>query len=208
MVSTECLKKTRDEFRRGSDFIKVMGSGGMLKAGNDIMRTAFTGEEIGAFTSVADAAGSYVTAHAYSAHSIKFSIANGVRGIERGNFLDRYTANLMKEKGVFLTLTLAAFATYAESPLSSEAEKGRAKASLEAGMQALKIAEEAGVTICFGTDLLGPMQAFRSKEFGLRAKVRRRCSKLCLQPRILAETPTKIESVQLTATSNTKLSKP
>nr|POF13770.1 uncharacterized protein CFP56_02794 [Quercus suber] len=39
---------------------------------------------------------------------------------------------------------------------------------LEHGLQALRIAEKAGVTLCYGTDLLGPLHAKQSGEFALR----------------------------------------
>jgi imidazolonepropionase-like amidohydrolase len=33
-----CLKNTRDELRRGADFIKVLGSGGMFRPGDSLAR--------------------------------------------------------------------------------------------------------------------------------------------------------------------------
>jgi imidazolonepropionase-like amidohydrolase len=38
-------------------------------------------------------------------------------------------------------------------------------------MSALKLATDAGVTVCFGTDLFGPMHFAQSKEFSIRSKV-------------------------------------
>lgn len=42
---------------------------------------------------------------------------------------------------------------------------------LEKGLQAIKLAADAGVTVCFGPNLLGPMHFARSKEFSIRSKV-------------------------------------
>jgi imidazolonepropionase-like amidohydrolase len=42
---------------------------------------------------------------------------------------------------------------------------------LGAGQRSLQIASDAGVNICFGTDLLGPMVVAQTKEFALRASV-------------------------------------
>lgn len=95
----EAFHKTRDELRQGADFIKVMGSGGMLSANQmTIKNTQFTPEEMRAITSTANAASTYVTVHAYSPDSIQQAVNNGARGIEHGNMLDRPTAKLMAKK--------------------------------------------------------------------------------------------------------------
>jgi imidazolonepropionase-like amidohydrolase len=38
---------------------------------------------------------------------------------------------------------------------------------LEAGLQSIKVADEAGVTMCYGTDLLGPLQTKQNDGFRL-----------------------------------------
>jgi imidazolonepropionase-like amidohydrolase len=38
---------------------------------------------------------------------------------------------------------------------------------LEAGLQSIKVADEAGVTMCYGTDLLGPLQVKQNDGFRL-----------------------------------------
>ncbi|KAK4960441.1 hypothetical protein LTR10_003337 [Elasticomyces elasticus] len=170
----EAVHKTRDELRQGSDFIKVMGSGGMLTKRTTMEHTQFNPEEMRAITTTAAAGGTYTTVHAYRPDSIQQAVNNGASGIEHGNLLDRETAKLMAEKKVFLTPTLVTFAISADGPGSSmfPTEKrdvyGR---SLTAGLEAIKIAAEEGVEICFGTDLLGPVGIFQSREFALRAQV-------------------------------------
>ncbi|KAK5115796.1 hypothetical protein LTR85_009390 [Meristemomyces frigidus] len=171
----EAIHKTRDELRQGSDFIKVMGSGGML--GTDRMtmeNTQFTPEEMRAITATAAAGGTYTTVHAYSPESIQQAVKNGAHGIEHGNLLDRETAKLMAENKVFLTPTLITFAMSAEGPGSEmlpTMKRDVYRHSLTAGLEAIKIATEEGVEICFGTDLLGAVGVFQSREFALRAQV-------------------------------------
>ena len=98
-----CLHATRDELRRGADFIKIMGSGGMISPTDTIEAVQFTPEEVRAITSVTSAAGTYATSHAYTPKAIRSAIENGVMGIEHGNLIDQPTAKLMAEKGVYLT---------------------------------------------------------------------------------------------------------
>ncbi|KAK3051486.1 hypothetical protein LTR09_007509 [Extremus antarcticus] len=171
----EAIHKTRDELRQGSDFIKVMGSGGMLGTNRMTMeQTQFTPEEMHAITATAAAGGTYTTVHAYSPESIQQAVNNGAKGVEHGNLLDRETAKQMAQKGVFLTPTLVTFAISADGPGSSmlpAKTRDVYRRSLTAGLEAIKIASEEGVEICFGTDLLGSVGVFQSEEFALRAQV-------------------------------------
>lgn len=170
----ECMQAVREEIRTGSDFIKIMGSGGVSSPTDKIDHLQFTGAEIRAMVECAANAGTYVTAHAYTSQAIRHCIENGARGIEHGNFIDEPTAKMMAEKGCFLTPTLV---TYAE--MASPKWKGflppesasKNEVVLQAGLRALKIASDAGVTICYGTDLLGPLGVAQTYEFALRSRV-------------------------------------
>ncbi|KAE8360468.1 hypothetical protein BDV27DRAFT_148672 [Aspergillus caelatus] len=170
----QCLKYAREEIRQGSDFIKIMGGGGVASPSDQIHHLQFSDEEIKAIVTVANNAGTYVTSHAYTPQAIQQAIRQGVKGIEHGNLLDEDTAKLMKEHGVFLTPTLVTYATM-DSPEfggflpPASAQKNREV--LHKGLHALKLASETGVDICFGTDLLGPLHFAQSKEFAIRSRV-------------------------------------
>lgn len=171
---SQCMQAVREEIRTGADFIKIMGSGGVSSPTDKIDHLQFTKAEIRAMAECAANAGTYITAHAYTAKAIRHCIDNGARGIEHGNFIDEPTAKLMADKGCFLTPTLV---TYAE--MASPRWKGylppesmsKNEEVLEAGLHALKTAHDAGVTICYGTDLLGPLGQAQTREFTLRSKV-------------------------------------
>jgi imidazolonepropionase-like amidohydrolase len=111
----ECLHMARDELRRGADFLKIMGGGGVISPTDAIDQVQFTPEEIRAITSVAMAGGPLA------------------------NFL----------------------------PPELKAQNQRI---LEYGISSLQIAKKAGVTMCYGSDLLGPLGAFQTNEFTLRSK--------------------------------------
>ncbi|KAF6824228.1 amidohydrolase [Colletotrichum plurivorum] len=169
----ECMTAVREEIRTGADFIKIMGSGGVSSPTDKIDHLQFTEAEIQAMVECAANAGTYVTAHAYTPKAIRHCVENGVRGIEHGNFIDAPTAKLLAEKGVYLTPTLITYAEMAspkwQGYLPPES-KSKNEEVLTAGLAALKTAHEAGVTICYGTDLLGPLGAAQSFEFSLRSK--------------------------------------
>lgn len=168
----DCLKYAREELRQGSDFIKIMGGGGVASPTDKIEHIQFSDEEIRAIVTVANNAGTYVTSHAYTPQAIQQAIRQGVRGIEHGNLLDEVTAKLMAEKDCFLTPTLITYATMAKfSGFLPPASAKKNKEVLQKGLSAITIASKAGVTICFGTDLLGPLHFAQSQEFGLRSQV-------------------------------------
>ncbi|KAJ6147458.1 hypothetical protein N7497_009440 [Penicillium chrysogenum] len=144
----ECMAAVREEIRCGADFIKIMGSGGVASPTDKLEHLQFTAAEIQSMVECADNAGTFVTAHAYTVKAIRHCIDNGVRGIEHGNFVDPPTAKLMAEKGVSL-----------------DAYTHRS------GLEALRVASEAGVTMCYGSDLLGPLGSAQTHEFALRSQV-------------------------------------
>lgn len=170
----ECLRVARDEMRCGADFIKIMASGGVASPTDRLDSNQFTPEEIRAIVSVAENAHTYVTAHAYSAESIRIAIENGVKGIEHGNLLDRPTAKLMAEKGAFLTQTLVTYQALTDPSvpqfMSAESAAKNQKV-LAMGLEALKLAKEEGVTLCYGSDLLGPLGYYQTKGISICAQV-------------------------------------
>ncbi|KAL4905956.1 hypothetical protein BDW74DRAFT_167588 [Aspergillus multicolor] len=168
-----CMQAVREEIRSGADFIKIMGSGGVSTPTDRLEQLQFTTQELQAIVECAENAGTYVTAHAYTPKAMLHAIENGVKGIEHGNFVTEEVAKVMVEKGIYLTPTLI---SYAE--MDSEKWKGYLPADgqakntevLSAGLKSLKIAADAGVTICYGSDLLGPLGLAQTGEFKLRAQ--------------------------------------
>lgn len=78
----------------------------------------------------------------------------------------------MAEKGIFLTPTLLTYSVMNREEYRSflpvEAIEKNEQV-LQAGLESLKIADEAGITMLFASDLLGPMCHLQTNEFSLRA---------------------------------------
>lgn len=168
----EVRRAARLQLRHGATQIKVMASGGAMSPTDELEHTQFTIEELAAAVEVAQAAGTYVLAHAYHPRAITNALAAGVRSIEHGNFLDEATAARMAEAGAFLVPTLV---TYEQIELGGAAQ-GVPENMLEkirtvrrAGDESVRIARAAGVKIASGSDLLGTMQAARGRELTLKA---------------------------------------
>jgi len=114
------------------------------------------------------------TAHAYSVEAIRHAVDNGITGIEHGNFIDADTAKYMAERNVFLTPTLSCYGIMVRPPFEDflpEVSKEKNAEVMRSGLKAIKIAEENGVTVCYGTDLLVSMHALQTEEFAVRAQV-------------------------------------
>ncbi|KAF7293055.1 Amidohydro-rel domain-containing protein [Mycena indigotica] len=171
----DILKATREELKAGADFIKIMVGGGVASETDTIESVQFTAEEIQAVTTTCkQMGGKMVTAHAYTVDSVRHAIDNGATGIEHGNLIDRPTANLMASKGVYLTPTLSCYGIMIRPPFEDflpPSGKIKNEQVQSQGLDAMKIAHEAGVTICYGSDLLSSMHALQTEEFSVRAGV-------------------------------------
>lgn len=166
----QCLHAAREEIRQGADFIKIMVSGGVVSPTDRLTNLQYTPDEIRAFVKVASDSGMYVTAHAYTPAAIHNAVSNGVLGIEHGNLIDEPTAKLMAEKGAYLTPTLVTYETMASKEFGTFLPPSIAAKNLqvlEAGLRSIQIADAAGVTMCYGTDLLGPLQVKQTGGFAL-----------------------------------------
>lgn len=168
------LSAARDQLRQGADFLKLMVGGGVASPTDRLNSTQFTDGEIRAAAGVAAASDTFATAHAYTTRAIRRAVENGVRGIEHGNFIDEATAKFMAEHGVYLTPTLIAYKAMADPKYAAflpAESREKNEMVLKQGLESLKTAYEAGVTMCLGSDLLSFLGVEQLGEFGLRAQV-------------------------------------
>jgi imidazolonepropionase-like amidohydrolase len=101
----EIRKMVRNELRNGSDWIKIMATGGFLSAGDEPGVATYTEAELLSAVEAAEALGHHVCAHAHGAEGIKRAVRAGVRSIEHGTFVDDEGLRLMERKGTFLVPT-------------------------------------------------------------------------------------------------------
>jgi imidazolonepropionase-like amidohydrolase len=168
------LAACRDEIRKGATHLKLMVSGGVASPTDRITNTQFSREEIRAAVEEAEAAGIYVTAHAYTSRAVTRAVECGVRGIEHGNLIDEATLRLMTERGAFLIPTLSVVhAVIREGVAAGFPAELREKmfAIFETGTRVVEMAHRMGVKLVYGTDLLGPMHRYQLDEFTIRGEV-------------------------------------
>lgn len=151
----------RERFRTGAHAIKIMTSGGVISLTDPLRIPQYSPEEVRAVCDEAIRRGSYVAAHAYSPEAIVHSVANGVRSIEHGNLLDAATAQVMARSGALLVPTLATYDAMdrrVDEIGLTPVQKAKNLEVLDHGKRAIAIAAEEGVTIGFGTDLMGDLE--------------------------------------------------
>jgi len=169
----ECRRAARDELRKGATQIKIMASGGVASPYDPIWNLQYSDDEMHAIVEEARAWHTYVLAHAYTPEAIRRSIANGVRSIEHANLIDAPTAATIAQADAFVVPTLVTYdALYRFGRDLGIAEVSIAKLGdvREAGLRSLEILQRAGVKIGYGTDLLGAMHKYQSREFVIRAE--------------------------------------
>jgi imidazolonepropionase-like amidohydrolase len=172
----EVRRACRDEIRQGATHIKLMASGGVSSPTDRISSTQFAEDELKAAVEEAQAADIYCMAHAYTPRAIERAVRTGVRSIEHGNLLDQETADLMRAKSAFLVPTLVTYDALAREGVDSGLSPDmRSKLSgvLQSGLRALELAVTAGVSVVFGTDLLGQMHRRQLDEFAIRSEIQK-----------------------------------
>ncbi len=166
-------KAARHLLRDGSDFLKIHVSGGVASPSDPLDCIQYTPDEVTAATEEARHRRTYVAAHAYLPDAIEMAVKNGVHSIEHGNLIDAPTAALMAEAGAVLVPTLVTYQAMGDLGAAlglPERNLEKNRTVLDAGLRSLEIAGEAGVTMGFGTDLIGETQDRQNREFAIRGE--------------------------------------
>ncbi len=164
----------RDELRRGAVQLKLMVSGGAASPIDPLETVQYSEDEIRAAVEVAESWNTYVMGHAYTARSIERAVRCGVKSIEHASFVTAEVAEQMREAGAVGVPTLATFEaleTYGGRLGFSPDGLEKVGQIRSAGEQCIETLKAAGVTIGFGTDLLGDLTQYQCREFLLRREV-------------------------------------
>jgi imidazolonepropionase-like amidohydrolase len=183
-------KAVREEIKAGAHQIKVMASGGVASPTDPIAYFGYSMDELRAIVAEAEAAQTYVMAHAYTAAAIRRAVEAGVRTIEHGNLVDDATARLMAERGAYAVPTLVTYDALASqgAALGLPPESvDKIESVRKAGLESLEIFRRAGVRMAYGTDLLGELHQHQSAEFAIRAKVLKPHDVICSATSVAAE---------------------
>ena len=99
----------RRDIKYGADWIKLMGTGGVMDLTSDFNVQELSEEQMAKSVEIAHRARKRVMAHAEGTEGIKAAVRAGVDSIEHGTMLDDEGAALMAKKGTWLVPTLYTF---------------------------------------------------------------------------------------------------
>lgn len=157
----EVRQAVREQVKAGADFIKLMASGGFVTQGSDEPTSAqYSVEEVTAAVEEAKDAGKKTTVHAHSCTAIRRAVEAGVDCIEHGALIDRPTADLMAERGIFLVPTISEIWIQALFGEQIGRPAWLSKVLLDfipVHSANYRKAVEAGVKQAVGTDVIGDM---------------------------------------------------
>lgn len=152
----EVRRVVRQILRSGADWLKIMGTGGVMSAGAGDFPAEFTETEITTAIDEARRRGKPSMVHAIGGPAIAIAVRAGARSIEHGLHLTEADAALMAASGTTLVPTLGIYARLAELARTDgalpPAAAARAVTTERLLGEAVQIARSAGVPIALGTD--------------------------------------------------------
>jgi len=172
----ECIKATRYTLRFGSDFIKVMTTGGVVSERDKPSDVQFNLDEIKAIVQTAAQVGKFVTTHCQNSKGSMNSILGGIKTIEHANETSDEVIALAKEHGTIFVSTLAPI----RASLDRGAELGmqpwiieKAKTQWDLQLDSYKRIRKSGAILASATDYMGsPLMPFGKNAIELELLVK------------------------------------
>lgn len=164
----------RNQIRRGGQFVKLMANGGVASPTDPVNFFGFSRAEIVMAVEEAQMAQTYVSGHLYTADSILRGIECGIECVEHATLVNDEAARAINAAGAVAVPTLIIFeGLHREGAALGLPPESVAKIDgvRLPGLASLETLKSAGVTMGYGTDLLGDLHKYQSDEFLLRDQV-------------------------------------
>ncbi len=169
----DVVRAVREQVHAGSDFVKIMATGGVMTQGVDPQDAHYSAEEIKAGIDEAKRFRRTTASHAQGTEGILNATRGGVTSIEHGIYLTDECIEEMLARGTYLVPTLAAITNIVENP---EADipawaMDKARAVVEVHKRSIKTFADAGGRIAMGTDAGTPFNKHGANAQELRHMV-------------------------------------
>ena len=151
-----------------------MASGGAGTPSDELESSQYSLEEIKTIVSEAESSGKYVMAHCYSNRGARLCAQAGVRSIEHGNLLNRESAKILRDANVYLVPTIVTYEMLCQKGKElgiPDYFQKKINYLKEKSLEALDIANQEGVKIASGSDLIGSLQGYKGMELELKSRV-------------------------------------
>ena len=149
----EVRLRVREQLMQGASQIKLTAGGGVSSPFSPIDVVTFTEAELRAAVEAAENWGTYVTVHAFTSEAIQRAIAAGVKCIEHGFLMDEATAQLIANKGVWLTLQPIPEELVQGFPVGS-VQRAKADEVWSGVARTYELAKKYKIKTAWGTDVL------------------------------------------------------
>ncbi len=150
----EVVKAVREQVHAGSDFVKIMATGGVMTPGVNPEDAHYSAQEIAAGIGEAHRFHKHTASHAQGRDGILNAVRGGITSIEHGIFMDERCCEEMKENGTYLVPTISALKN-----ILLNADKGipayaveKTRRVEERHRASIQMYYEAGGLIALGTD--------------------------------------------------------
>jgi imidazolonepropionase-like amidohydrolase len=149
----EVRVRVREQLMQGASQIKLTAGGGVSSPFSPIDVMTFTEPELRAAVEAAENWGTYVAVHAFTSAAIRRSIAAGVKCIEHGFLMDEATAQLIAEKGIWLSMQPLPEAMRTGFPVGS-VQRAKAEEVWPGISRSYELAKKYKIKTAWGTDVL------------------------------------------------------
>ncbi|MHA8137683.1 metal-dependent hydrolase family protein [Lactobacillaceae bacterium Scapto_B20] len=158
----EMRKHVRENFKLGTDCIKIMASGGVMSPGDNMDEAQLTVDEIKVAVYEAHNKHAIVAAHAEGNPAIQNVIDAGVDSIEHGFYITEKQVETIKERGIYLVPTIIAAWSVVEfgSADLPEWEHTKMLNAIDDAYANIHRAYKMGAKIALGTDAGTPYNYF------------------------------------------------
>ena len=146
----------RTAVKRGVDAIKLLASGAVAQAGEEVDVETFSQEEMAAAVDEARRAGKPTLAHCIGNKGVKNAIAAGVDSVDHGIFLTEEDCAEMVRRGTYLVPSFGPFYYYAVKRIAEPWRCQRADPIMQPHRESFQLAMRLGVRIAMGCDCGAP----------------------------------------------------
>ncbi|NMF82849.1 amidohydrolase family protein [Nodosilinea sp. P-1105] len=150
----EVLRRSREQLMRGASQIKLAAGGGVASAHDPIDVSEYTEAEFKAAVDVAENWNTYVAVHAYTDKAIQTALRAGVKSIEHGQLMGEETAQMIAEKGAWLSMQPFLDDEDRNPYPEGSANRARQLMVAEGTDRAYNLAKKYNIKTAWGTDTL------------------------------------------------------
>jgi imidazolonepropionase-like amidohydrolase len=150
----EVRRAVREQLMMGASQVKLAAGGGVASNFDPLDVAQYGESEFRAAVESAENWGTYVTVHAYTPLAVQTALKAGVKVIDHGQLIDDATAQMIADKGAWLSLQ--PFVDDQDAPFFPEGSDNRAKfvAMTQGTDNAYALAKKYRLKLAWGTDTL------------------------------------------------------